>query len=673
MLIAEEKEWPPCQIACPVHTNVRAYIELIAAGKYEEAFEVLREANPFPSICSRICPHPCEEECRRNALDSPLAVRDLKRFACEQSVSSRKARAKPFPKIKKEKVAIIGGGPSGLTAALDLTKLGYSVTVFERSPVLGGVLATAIPKYRLPRDMLQEDIDDVLATGIEVRLDCDIGKDIRFDDLKSMGYDAILIGIGLSTSRSLQIPGIDSKGVLLALPFLYDMVFGNNVEIGKDVIVIGGGNVATDVARSALRLGPDSVTMVCLESREEMPAWEWEIEEALEEGIEIICSQGPNKIIQRDGEIAGLEMKVCLSVFDEEGRFNPRYREEEICEIEGDTVIIAIGQAPDLSFVKDTGLLDERGRLIFDKQSMMTKGEGVFTCGEVLTGPGSAIEAVASGHKAAKAIDAYLRGEPLAEVTLEEKTKISSLPEEMYEKVKRTERQKMPVLPPEERTRDFEPFELGLSEKAALLEARRCMDCGAGAECISDKCCACLTCVRVCPFGVPYVTDAAEMPSDKCQACGICAAECPAGAIVMKGYAIDEMRGMVEVKAAAMNEDNKPFVVLFTCFHHTTTKTGKDFPENVIHIELPCSNRISTIDLLKAFEHGAAGVIVVSCQEGECRYLEGNSRIKERVNYVKGMLKEIGFEESRIELYELDSPSGERWLDIANSMLERVS
>ncbi|MGE5174564.1 MAG: FAD-dependent oxidoreductase, partial [Betaproteobacteria bacterium] len=267
--IKETRPYSPCRAACPAHTDVQAYVGLIAQGRYTEAFEVITAPNPIASVCSMICHHPCEQACRRCGVDEPLSVRHLKRFAIEKSLDYRRAKRRLIPKTKNKSVGIIGSGPSGLAAANDLSNLGYRVTIYERHPALGGMLVCAIPPYRLPREVLKEDIDDVISKGVEVKTNCEIGKDVKLDDLTKK-HEAVLIAIGLSQSRSIPIPGVDGPGVLLAIPFLTDVAFGKKPTLGSNVLVIGGGIVAMDVARTARRLGVKNVSMVCLESAEEM-------------------------------------------------------------------------------------------------------------------------------------------------------------------------------------------------------------------------------------------------------------------------------------------------------------------------------------------------------------------------------------------------------------------
>ncbi len=646
-------EWPPCRSACPVHADVRGYIELIARGRYREALDLIGEVLPFPSVCGRICHHPCEQDCRRNELDEPAAIRDLKRFVAEYDYPEA---PEPRPVSQdKEKVAVIGAGPAGLTAALDLAKKGYRPTVYEKHPVAGGVLATAVPTYRLPRSVLQKDIDAILARGVELKTGVEVGKDVTLEGLRSEGFKAVILAVGLAKSQGLPIPGADAARVQLALPFLEAFAFGGKPDMGDDVIVIGGGNVAIDVARSAVRAGAGRVRMVCLENKEEQPAWDWETHEAAEESIETVYRQGPARIIVEDGAVTGVEFKKVTRVFDPDGRFSPEYDDSDLTKLECDTVVFAIGQASDLSFVEGTDVeVNERGRLVFDRDRAGTSAKDVFACGEVVTGPGAAVEAAASGHKAALAVDGYLRGEA---VDLAESLppKIEKLPESAFEKVPKVERPKMPMVAPEVRKANFDEFELGLSEAAVLAAARNCMNCGAGAVVISDKCAACLTCLRVCPFDVPVVTESAEMQSCLCQGCGICAAECPANAIVMAGYGLKDLRNET-VDALASLEGNGARLVVYACGHHAPASLwggeSSDRPPGAKEIYLPSMSRLNVADILGAFESGAGGVLVLACESGTCRYPGVDVRLRRRVAQARELLGEVGIAAERIELRE---------------------
>jgi len=657
--IKETRPYSPCRAACPAHTDVQGYVGLIAQGRYTEAFEVITAPNPIASVCSMICHHPCEQACRRCAVDEPLAVRHLKRFAVEKSLDYRRAKRKLVKKTKGKSIAIIGSGPSGLTAARDLADFGYSVTIYERHPVLGGMLASAIPPYRLPREMLKEDIDDVISRGIEVKTKCEIGKDVKLDELTKK-HDAVLIAIGLSLSRSLPIPGVDGPGVLLAIPFLEDVAFDRKPKLGKKVLVIGGGNVAMDVARSCRRLGVKDVSMVCLESAEEMPAWKWEVDEAVEENVKINHRWGP-KAVKRDGNrVLGLEVKKVKSVFDANGRFNPAYDENQTTLLEADTIIITIGQMSNLSFLKNSAVkVDERGRVEWDQATQMSSAKGVFVSGEVVTGPGSAIAAVANGHRAALAMHLYCQGEAIeGKLPVQEKEKIAEMPAEVAEKISKQPRLKIKHLAPEVRCDTMVHFEIGYDETEALKEAGRCRGCGGGAVVDPKKCMACLTCMRICPYGAPVVTSVSEIRPEYCQACGLCAPECPGQAISMVSYDVREVRNTLPVVVGKADpKRQEPLIVAFMCTHHVGV-LGFDVPKNVKTVPVHCTSRIDVLDLLKAVESGADGVAVVRCNDGTCKYKDIAPRVNARVKRGQELIKALGMEPGRIEILSASSGNG---------------
>jgi formate dehydrogenase beta subunit len=654
--LKETRPYSPCRAACPVNTDVQAYVGLIAQGRYTEAFEVIRSVNPIASVCSMICHHPCEQACRRCTVDEPLSVRHLKRFALESSADYRRSKRKLVQKTRNKSIGIIGSGPSGLTAANDLADLGYQVTIYERHPVLGGMLATAIPPYRLPRETLQEDIDDVIAKGVEVKTNCEIGRDITMSDILK-GHDAVLIAVGLSQSRSLNIPGVEGPGVLLAIPFLEDVAFNRKPDLGDKVLVIGGGNVAMDVARSARRFGVKDVEMVCLESAEEMPAWKWEVDEALEEGITISHRWGPKAVKREGAKVKGLEVVKVTSVFDSEGRFNPTFDNSQAKLIGADTIIITIGQMANISFLKDSQIkVDERGRVVWDPKTHMSSVSGVFVSGEVVTGPGSAINAAASGHRSAMAIHLFLQGEKIeGALPTYEKEKIAALPADVAEKINREPRIKIHHLPPETRCSAFTAFEFSYDEEAALKEAGRCRGCGGGAVVDTKKCMACLTCQRICPYGAPVVTSVSEIRPEFCQACGLCAPECPGEAISMVSYNVRELRDtMRSVVGAVDPKRQEPVIVAFLCSHHVGV-LGFELPENVRKVPVHCTSRIDVIDLLKAMECGADGVAVVRCSDNSCKYRGIKDRVAARVSQAKQLISMLGIEAGRMEILTADA------------------
>lgn len=671
--IKETRPYSPCRAACPAYTDVQAYVGLIAQGRYTEAFEVITSVNPVASVCSMICHHPCEQACRRCAVDDPLAVRHLKRFAIEKSLDYRRNKRKLVQKTKGKSIGIIGSGPSGLTTARDLAEFGYNVTIYERHPVLGGMLASAIPPYRLPREVLKEDIDDVLSKGIEVKTNCEIGKDVKLDDLMKQ-HDAVLIAIGLSQSRSLNIPGVEGPGVLLAIPFLEDVAFDRNPDLGNRVLVIGGGNVAMDVARTARRLGVKDVSMVCLESAEEMPAWKWEVDEALEEGIRINHRWGP-KAVKREGDkVTGLEVTKVLSVFDTNGRFNPSFDKEQTTIIEADTIIITIGQMSNMAFLKDSAVkVDERGRLQWDPETQMSSVKNVFVSGEVVTGPGSAIAAVASGHRAALAVHLYLQGEAIeGKLPVQEKEKIAQMPAEVIEKISREPRIKIKHLAPEVRCDTMTHFEIGYDEEEALREAGRCRGCGGGAIVDKNKCMACLTCQRICPYGAPVVTSVSEIRPEYCQACGLCAPECPGEAISMVSYDVREIRNSLSTVVGALDpKRQEPVIVAFMCTHHAGV-LGFDLPENIRTVPVHCTSRVDILDLLKGLECGADGVAVVRCNDETCKYKNIAAGVNARVKRGQQLIAAMGMEAGRIEVLSVSAGSGNPYAAVCADFSGRI-
>jgi heterodisulfide reductase subunit A-like polyferredoxin len=485
---------PPCKLTCPAGCNGQGYVALISKGKYLEALDHIKQWIPLPAVLGRICHHPCEQECNRNEVDQPVAIAPLKRFAADIVRQKRKdgeipPEEKPLIDKSKPKVAVVGAGPSGLTCAHDLVKLGYPVTVFEREPAPGGQLWSAIPKYRLPKDVLAADIQDIVDLGIDLKLNTPVNGNNGLDVLKKQGYKAIYLAIGAQKSRSLPIPGIDLPRVSLALDFLRDMNLEKKVDIGHKIAVIGGGNVAMDVARTVRRLGTEDVTAVCLESAAEMPAHPWEIEEAVEEGVSIMNSWGPTEIVDRNGNVAGVNFKKCTSVFDSEGRFSPAFDESITTSVDCDTVIIAIGQATDLCVLPEkTGVRTTRGGwLIADPVTLATDEEGIFAGGDGVTGPKSAVEAIKHGHEAATSIDRYLNGLDLKEGREKEKQEPAPLPAGKHGKKKRLETKYIAL---ENRLSGFDEIVGTLTEEEAIKEAERCLDCG--------LCSECLQCVSVC-------------------------------------------------------------------------------------------------------------------------------------------------------------------------------
>jgi heterodisulfide reductase subunit A-like polyferredoxin len=484
----------PCKMACPANINVQGYVQLIKKGEYLRAVELIRERNPLSAICGRVCTHPCEAACTRGNADDPLAIRLLKRFASDREMEMLSAGKISLPEERTpaadaKRVAIVGAGPAGLTAADDLAGKGFAVTVYEALPAGGGMLRFGIPEYRLPKNVLDHEIELIRRKGVTLRYNCRIGKDVTFEKLRA-DNDAVFVSVGVQRGRPLGIEGEDVEGVEQGVDFLRQAASDDaKPKVRNRVVVIGGGNVAVDVARTALRLGAGSVEMVCLEQRKEMPAYDEEIEATLAEGIDIRNGWGPAKIIG-NGSVAGVEFKRCTSVFGYDGRFNPQYAEHDRMSIEADQVIIAIGQQNDSELLKHIALEVERGVIKADPLTLETSIEGVFAGGDTVSGPASVIEAVGAGKRAAESIERYLKGGELRCDRFDDT--LSPLLEVLPDtnQVEKKTRCQTKELPPARRERNFREVELGLTEEEALAEAERCLNCALCSECGE--------CVRAC-------------------------------------------------------------------------------------------------------------------------------------------------------------------------------
>lgn len=638
---------PPCTSACPVNADIQSFVSLVAQGRFKESLDAVRERCTLPASLGRICHHPCEGECRRGDVDGAVNIRAVKRFAAD--VCMDELHYEPVPKTRGKRVAIIGGGPAGLTAAYDLAKDGFDVTIYEKNDECGGAIYSGVPKYRLPKDIVAWDVAAIESLGVDIKRNTAVGMDVQFDDL-ARDYDAVLIAIGLSVSRGIPIPGHDAEGVLLALPFLKEANFNDNATVGKRVVVIGGGNVAFDVARSARRLGAEEVSLCCLESNSEIPAFPWELTEAAEEGIKINPSWGPKEIRVEDGKVAGIAFKRCTRVFDENRMFNPQYDEDDILEIEADNVIFAIGQAADMNGFTGTSLeVDERGRIKWDPATLKTNLPNVFACGEVVTGPGAAVAAMNNAHNAATAIERFLTTGKVEPVVMPKPVPIGKLPEQVIPLIKQKEKNHVPVVNPAERVKSFVEAEGGFDINTAIYEAQRCMNCSRGAEMAHpEQCAACLTCVRVCPFGAPFISEArvADFSWEICQSCGICAAECPGNAINVAFNDDSLINEQIDAGTSG--------VTVFGCqFAKPEIKNpaSKAIPATpgFNNVKLVCVSRLDMAHILRAFENGVDGVAVLACPDDKCRYRKDISWAELRTERVKKILEAAGVGAERLE------------------------
>lgn len=494
---------PPCQAACPAGVNVVGYLNLTGIGKYAEALELVRERMPLAAVCGRICFSPCEAACKRGQVDQPCAIRQVKRFLGDWELAQGEFRHPPIPEERPERIALVGGGPASLAAAYYLRLKGFQPEIFEAALEAGGWLRYGIPEYRLPKDILRREIANLERMGIKIHTLTPIGPGRSINDLLTReGFSAVFLGVGTQAAARLSLPGAEAAGVYWGVEFLRQVASDKAPDLHRQrVVVIGGGNVAIDVARTALRLGAAQVTVVSLESREEMPALPEEVHAAAAEGINFLPRWGVQQITTTDGRVAGLELKAVRRVFDDQGRFAPEYQEDVRQEIAADAVILAIGQKTELSFLtpEDGIAVNDRGLIEVDPETLATSRPGVFAGGDCVLGPASFVQAVAQGRQAAEAIYSYLVHEGLRVVGPPEPEMPKELTPEEKERARPFPRQQMPELPVASRRQSFAEVELGFAPEQAQTEGQRCLSC--------SLCCQCGECVRACGPGAINLQD----------------------------------------------------------------------------------------------------------------------------------------------------------------------
>jgi len=502
-IVCKEIISSPCQYTCPIDTEVSVYVSLIAQQKYADALKIIKDKNPFASVLARVCHHPCENKCKAGEGGDPVAIKDLKRFVTDYGIKNQLLTSTEAPKQTNGiKVAIIGSGPAGLTCGFYLAKRGYLVTIFEKTSEIGGMLALGIPEYRLPRKILETDLNYIKSVGMEIRTNTALGRDFTMDSLFNKDYKAVFIATGSHQSVKLKIPGEDAKGVLSGMKLLSALNLGEKAEIGKRVGIIGGGNTAIDAARRLLRTDssesvamvdtarstlrttePDSVTIFYRRTIEEIPAYMEEVEGALAEGIKIEYLTAPSKIITQNGKLKGCEfIRMKMGDVDESGRRRPVPIEGSGFKVELDTLIVSVSESPDISFLKNENLeFSKWNTLVNDPETCRTNRPGIFAGGDLVTGPNTVVDAVASGKTAASSIDQYLSGKEIKRVYKITRPSQYIEPvefsEEEMDALSTARRPEMPELSPEKRKYNLREVNLGLTEQQAIGEARRCLRC----------------------------------------------------------------------------------------------------------------------------------------------------------------------------------------------------
>jgi len=516
----------PCRLACPLMTDIEGFITLATSGEYEEALKLIKQANPLPLVTGRVCVAFCETKCRRGAADEPLAIRLLERFIADYDQYSSSPYVSEVKPNTGHKVAIIGGGPAGLSATYFLAMQGHAITIFDKNDHLGGMLRYGIPEYRLPKQVIDREIVTISKLCSEIRYNTCLGTHFTISDLKKQGYEAILIAIGCQIEKRLGIAGENSVGVFTGLEFLHKIASGHKVDLGKRVAVVGGGNTAVDVARTALRLGTGDINLLYRRSQSEMTAISEEVKRAQQEGVRIHFLVAPARVQTKDDQIDSLEcVRTALGEPDSSGRRAPRPIPGSEFSLKADTIVLATGQTVDAQLLP-TDILNPAGYVSVKAETMATPIQGIFA-----SGPATVVEAIAGGRRAAAHIDQYLSDQPSALLTGSLAHEIEELPRinvRLSEEIEPFPRVKVSTLPLEARKASFSEAELGLAEEMTKREADRCLKCG-----------SCALCWLLCPDGAITSKEGGNgkkpvINHDLCKSCGICAHECPLGAIEMR-------------------------------------------------------------------------------------------------------------------------------------------
>lgn len=492
----------PCKAECPAHIGIQGYIKLASQGKYTEALELIKHENPFPAVCGRICPRKCEFACTRGDIDAPIAIDEIKKFIAEQDLNKNNRYVPEIKHNYQNKVAVVGAGPSGLSCAFFLAVSGYKVTVFEKQKALGGMLTLGIPSFRLEKQVVNAEIDVLRELGVEFKTGIEVGKDISLKYLRTQGFEAFYVAVGAQAGRKLGIEGETGEGVTTGVDFLRKVNLGEEVKLDGTTVVIGGGNVAIDVARTATRVGAAQVEMYCLESRSEMPALTEEIDEALEEGISINNSWGPKRIILEAGKVTGIEFKKCISVFDENNRFNPKIDENEVKVVKANSILISVGQAMDWGNLLEGSKveLNPNKTIKADNITLQTGEPDVFAGGDALTGPRFAIDAIAIGKEAAISIHRFVQpGQSLTIGRTKRDYRMFDKNNLELEGYDRVPRQQVNHVDANKSKESFKDLRETFTEEQMKKETERCLSCGAT---VVDEylCVGCGVCTTKCKF-----------------------------------------------------------------------------------------------------------------------------------------------------------------------------